>query len=36
MDHKAQVRNRVKTLMPVLIPVVAIHVVLEADIIHWT
>lgn len=34
MDQKAQVRNRMKTLMPVLIPLTEIHMALEADAGH--
>lgn len=34
MDQKAQVRNRMKTLMPVLISTTEIHMAIEADTGH--
>lgn len=35
MDHKEQVRNRMQTRLPVLIPRVAIYMGIEVDVIHW-
>lgn len=35
MDHRDQVRNRMQTHLPVLIPSVAIHMGIEVDMIHW-
>lgn len=31
MDQKAQMRNSMKTLMPVFIPITEIHMALEGD-----
>lgn len=35
MDHREQVRNRMQTCLPVLIPRVAIYMGIEVDVIHW-